>query len=112
MAEKKLVSYMKPFRYLSAVEQLAGHLRGEIVRGEFGGHLPGVGSLAAELGCSPRTVVGALSQPEGEGILEKQATGRRSRIHFKDRKNQGLSIWGSVNANRRQWTRILDPGSR
>jgi DNA-binding LacI/PurR family transcriptional regulator/DNA-binding transcriptional regulator YhcF (GntR family) len=71
---------MKPFRYLSAVEQLAGHLREEIVRGEFGGELPGVGSLAAELGCSPRTVLDALSQLESEGFLRKQGAGRRSRV--------------------------------
>ena len=80
MAEKKLVGHMKSFRYLSAVEQLAGHLRGEIDRGGFGGELPGVASLAAELGCSPRTVLGALSQLEGEGILQKQGVGRPSRI--------------------------------
>lgn len=82
---------MKPFRYLSAVEQLAGHLRGEIIRGDFDGELPGVGRLAEDLRCSPRTIIGALGELEREGILEKQGIGRRSRI-TRPEGTKGLSL--------------------
>jgi DNA-binding LacI/PurR family transcriptional regulator len=71
---------MNPFHCLTAVEQLARHLRAEIARGELVDTMPGVGSLAAELGCSPRTVLGALKQLEHDGVLRKQGAGRRSRI--------------------------------
>jgi DNA-binding LacI/PurR family transcriptional regulator/DNA-binding transcriptional regulator YhcF (GntR family) len=71
---------MKPFRYLTAVEQLARHLHGEILRGELAGEMPGVGKLVTTLGCSPRTIVDALKQLEHAGILQKQGAGRRSRI--------------------------------
>jgi DNA-binding transcriptional regulator YhcF (GntR family) len=71
---------MKPYRCLSAVEQLAEHLRGEILRGEFSGEMPGVDRLAAILGCSQRTVLGALKQLEHEHILKKQGAGRPSLI--------------------------------
>jgi len=71
---------MKPFQALSAVEQLAGHLREEIQRGALGGEMPGVNQLAASLGCSARTVHAAVKQLEAEGFLQGQGTGRRSRI--------------------------------
>ena len=71
---------MRPYRYSSSVEQLATHLRGEIHRGELVGEMPGVDRLAAMLGCSQRTVLGALKRLEHEGLLVKQGAGRRSRI--------------------------------
>ncbi len=71
---------MRPYRYVSSVEQLATHLRGEIHRGELVGEMPGVDRLAAMLGCSQRTVLGALTLLEHEGLLVKQGAGRRSRI--------------------------------
>jgi DNA-binding LacI/PurR family transcriptional regulator len=71
---------MKPFQALSAVEQLAGHLREEIQRGALGGEMPGTNQLAASLGCSARTVHAAVKQLEAEGFLQGQGTGRRSRI--------------------------------
>ena len=71
---------MRPYRYSSSVEQLAAHLRGEIHRGELAGEMPGVDRLASMLGCSQRTVLGALARLEREGLLVKQGAGRRSRI--------------------------------
>ena len=52
---------MKSFRALSAIEQLAAHLRGEIQAGALGGTLPGVHRLAKELGVSPKSVVAAVA---------------------------------------------------
>lgn len=71
---------MRPYRYVSSVEQLATHLRGEIHRGELAGEMPGVDRLAAILGCSQRTVLGALTRLQHEGLLVKQGAGRRSLI--------------------------------
>ena len=80
ITRKKLVLDMELFRYRNAVEQLADHLHGEILRGTLVGKMPGVGRLAAELGCCPRTVLGALKQLEQERIVMKQGAGRASRI--------------------------------
>ena len=71
---------MKAFHPLSTVEQLAGHLRGEILRGSLGGSMPGVNHLAGTLGVSPMTVIGAVKQLEREGMLRGQGPRRRSRI--------------------------------
>lgn len=75
---------MKPYRYLSSVEQLAEHLRGEILRGDLSGAMPGIDKLAGTLGCSQRTVIGAVKQLEQEGILLMQGAGRASKIRSQD----------------------------
>lgn len=75
-----MVCHMKAFRPLSTTEQLAAHLRGEILRGSLHGMLPGVQELVRELGSSPNTVMGAVRLLEQEGLLENQGSGRRSRI--------------------------------
>lgn len=71
---------MKPFHALTAIEQLAGHLRGEILTGSLGGTLPGVHRLAKELGVSPKSVVAAVAQLEHEGLLRPQGARRRCQI--------------------------------
>ena len=71
---------MKPFRALTAIEQLAAHLRGEIQAGALGETLPGVHRLAKELGVSPKSVVAAVAQLEHEGLLRGQGPRRRCRI--------------------------------
>lgn len=71
---------MKPFRSFSAVEQLAAHLRSEIMAGALGGTLPGVHRMAKELGVSPKSVVAAVAQLEHEGLLSGQGARRRCRI--------------------------------
>ncbi len=71
---------MHPLRLLSAAEQTARHLRGELERGHWVGSLPGVGALAAELGVNRKTVEAALGQLEKEGRLAGQGPGRKRRI--------------------------------
>lgn len=71
---------VKPFRALSAVEQLAAHIWSEIRSGAAEGSLPGVHRLANDLGVSPKTVVAAISQLEREGVLVSQGPRRRCRI--------------------------------
>lgn len=70
---------MSKFQILSAVEQVAGHIRHEITHGVRCGEMPGVVSLAAELGVNHKTVEAALSQLEREGLLRGQGA-RRPRI--------------------------------
>lgn len=75
---------MRTFRLLTAVEQLAGHLREEIRNGALSGEMPGVNQLATRMGCSARTVQAAVKQLESEGLLRGQGAGRRSRIELPD----------------------------
>ena len=84
---------MKPFRSHTAIEQLAAHLRGEILAGSLGETLPGVHRLAKELGVSPKTVVAAVAQLEHEGLLRGQGERRSCRIlPQKDSHSSGLKI--------------------
>jgi Periplasmic binding protein-like domain/Bacterial regulatory proteins, gntR family len=71
---------MKPFHAHSAIEQLAAHLRGEILAGSLSGTLPGVHRLAKELGVSPKSVVAAVAQLEHEGLLRGQGERKRCEI--------------------------------
>jgi DNA-binding LacI/PurR family transcriptional regulator/DNA-binding transcriptional regulator YhcF (GntR family) len=71
---------MKPFHPLSAVEQLAAHLRGEIIAGTLSHALPGVHKLARELGVSPKTVVAAVAKLEHDGLLKAQGARKKSLI--------------------------------
>lgn len=71
-------------RILSAVEQVAVHLRNELIRGQWSGVLPGVDRLAVELGVSRKTVEAALRQLEGEGLLVRQGQGRKRSIELSD----------------------------
>jgi LacI family transcriptional regulator len=67
---------MSKFHILSAVEQVAGHLKHGIVHDVWRGEMPGVISLAAELGVNHKTVEAALSQLEREGLLRGQGARR------------------------------------
>jgi len=71
---------MRAFHPLSAVEQLAVHLRGEIIAGTLSHTLPGVHKLAKELGVSPKTVVAAVSKLEHDGLLKAQGARKKSLI--------------------------------
>ena len=68
---------VKAFHPLSTSEQLAVHLRGEVLLGGLGGLMPGVNQLAATLGVSPMTVIAAVKQLEREGMLQGQGPRRR-----------------------------------
>ena len=71
---------MPPFRLYSAAEQVAAHLRREILRRRWVSDLPGVFQLARDLGVSHKTVSGALCLLEEEGLLKGQGAGRNRRI--------------------------------
>jgi hypothetical protein len=66
---------MESFTVLSAVEQVAGHLRSELLRGSLSGTMPGVNPIAEELGVNHKTVRAALRQLEDEGLLLDQGRG-------------------------------------
>jgi DNA-binding LacI/PurR family transcriptional regulator len=63
-------------KLLSHTEQVADHLRSELLRGRWTGHMPGAMSLQAELGTSHNTVDLALKQLEAEGLLIPQGSGK------------------------------------
>jgi len=71
---------MRPFQPLSTTDQLVMHLREEIYQGRITREMPGINQLANTLGCSPRTVIGAVQQLEHEGLITKQGAGRPSLI--------------------------------
>jgi DNA-binding LacI/PurR family transcriptional regulator len=71
---------MKPFRSLSAVEQLADYLREEIRSGGLDGEMPGVAQLVRRLGVGTKTVVAALDILKREGTIEALGERKRSRI--------------------------------
>ena len=73
---------MAIIRILSAVEQVAVHLRGELMQERWGDLMPGVDGLAADLGVSRKTMDAALQLLEKEGLLVPQGGGRRRRIEL------------------------------
>jgi DNA-binding LacI/PurR family transcriptional regulator len=75
---------MNPFTTLSAAEQVAAHLRNELLRGSFSGTLPGVNPLASELGVNHKTVKAALRMLEDEGLLLNLGRGVQRRIALPD----------------------------
>jgi DNA-binding LacI/PurR family transcriptional regulator len=64
---------------LTAAEQVAAHLRGELLRGTWSGLMPGGDRLAAELGIGRDTVEAALRMLEEGGLLVNQGR-RRGRL--------------------------------
>ena len=71
---------MQPLRLVSAVEQVAAHLREEMRRGSLTGAMPGVQRLAAELGVSPKTMAAALRQLSHEGWVVGHGPRRKRRV--------------------------------
>ncbi len=68
---------MSSLQILSASEQVADYLKGELLRRRWTGTMPGGDRLVSELGIGRETVRAALSQLEDEGLLAPQ--GRRKR---------------------------------
>lgn len=64
------------FRLLSHPEQVAGHLRAEILKGRWSGTLPGADRLGREMGVNHTTIDAAIQLLESEGILRNQGVGR------------------------------------
>jgi hypothetical protein len=61
-------------------EQVASHLRDQILRGRWTAEMPGRNEVASELGISPQTAQAALCLLEKEGTLVSQGPGRPRRI--------------------------------
>jgi DNA-binding LacI/PurR family transcriptional regulator len=71
---------MPHFTILSPSEQVAAHLRGELLRGRWGETMPGGPTLAAALGVDKKTAEAALGLLEEERLLVPQGVGRPRRI--------------------------------
>ena len=71
---------MNTFRAQSTSEQLAEHLRRDILRGELGDTMPGIMQLVRMLGVNSRAVEAAVRQLEAEGLVVSQGICRRRRI--------------------------------
>lgn len=63
------------FRVLTATEQLARHLRDELLRGTWTGVMPGEDRLMARLGVGRNTIKAALRKLEEEGLLISRGVG-------------------------------------
>jgi len=61
-------------------EQVAAHLRGELMRGRWRNLLPGVHKLSADLDVNHNTIHAALQLLEEEGLLTSQGRGRPRRV--------------------------------
>lgn len=61
--------------FLSVTEQVTVHLRDELRAGRWVGSMPGVPTLAAELGVNHKTVASALQLLESEGVLVSRGKG-------------------------------------
>lgn len=73
--------------FLSITDQVAEHVRGEILRGRWSETLPGKHQLAVELGVNNKTVEAALRQLERDGLLVPQGAGRRRRVNSRGGKS-------------------------
>lgn len=71
---------MKPLHLTSISEQVAAHLREEILTGGLVGEMPGAKSLAARLGVNHKTVDAAALLLEKERLLHPQGPGKPRRI--------------------------------
>ncbi len=67
-------------RFRTIAEQVAAHVREEMIRGRWGDTLPGLRPLSASLGVDPKTVQIALGQLEREGLLKSEGARRARRI--------------------------------
>jgi hypothetical protein len=67
-------------RFLSHAQQLAAHLRSEILQGKWRGSMPGILRLEGEMGVNRNTIDAALQLLEQEGLLVSQGPGRRRKI--------------------------------
>ena len=63
---------MASFTILTPSQQVAAHLRGELLQGRWSGTMPGVPALAAELEIDRKTAALALAHLEAEGLLVSQ----------------------------------------
>ena len=82
---------MKSFRPLPAYEQVAAHLREEILHRDLGNTMPGVRQIIRTLGVSQKTVVAALRILEHEGMRLPEP-GLPERAFLDELKASGLPV--------------------
>ena len=84
---------MSPLHILSAADQVAAHLRSEILRGTWTDYMPGGDFLTRQLGAGRNTIEAGLQILEKEGFLVSQGAGRRRRIALPENiKPPGLRV--------------------
>lgn len=85
---------MRRVLILTAAQQVAAHLREELLRGEWSGRMPGGDKLAFELGVGRDTVESALRALENEGLLQNRGRRRGRTISLPNgrTKNQGVRV--------------------
>jgi DNA-binding LacI/PurR family transcriptional regulator len=71
---------MRSLKILSAVDQVAEHLRGEMREGRLKESMPGVSTLADDLGISQKTIAAALRRVEDDGLISHEGMGKKRRI--------------------------------
>jgi DNA-binding transcriptional regulator YhcF (GntR family) len=82
-----------PFHIVPPSDQVAAHLREQLLTTRWANELPGTPALAAELGIDRKTVIAALNLLEEEGLLKSQGAGRPRRITVhKKKKSNALKI--------------------
>lgn len=64
----------------SITEQVAAYLRTELIRGRWGGTIPGRNQLAELLGVNRKTIDAALKLLEQEGVLVNQGPRRKRKV--------------------------------
>jgi DNA-binding LacI/PurR family transcriptional regulator len=77
---------------LSPADQVAAHLRQELLGGTWQKQMPGTPRLSHELEVDPKTVLAALNILENEGWLAPAEPGRRRRILRSHRDHSGRPI--------------------
>lgn len=83
---------MGQFRVFTACEQVAGHLREELMHGTWTGMMPGEDRLMARLGVGRNTIKAALRQLEEEGLLVGRGAGHPRRIVLQKNHKNSLRI--------------------
>jgi len=71
---------MSGFKKSTVIEQLASHLRVEILRGRWTGLMPGRSVLARELMVNHSTIQAAMELLVADGVLLAEGSGKRRRI--------------------------------
>jgi len=83
---------MRSLKILSAAEQVAEHLREEMLAGNLTGEMPGAVALADGLGVNHKTAEAALAALEKDGLLASQGPRRRKRIVADATRTAGKSL--------------------
>ncbi len=86
---------MRPFELFTASEQVADHLRRELIKRTWVGEMPGTPQIAKSLGVNRKTAETALGKLETEGFLINCGTGKRRQIHLPD----GAEIAGKLSVS-------------